>query len=97
MPKIGDRITSFHIMKILEPIKGIAVRYMDIKTAMLNHGWAHTDGAISNNFKALIKESKIVHVQYYYGIPIVRADGTAYVTVKNVGCEDEVIELGKLK
>lgn len=100
MPRKGDRITAEHIMTVLEPYKGKAMRFSDIKRAILKRGWFHTDSAISDNFKILIEQGLLVKVERNrncYGIPAVREDGTAYIQVMNFDFSTETIELGKLK
>jgi len=94
MPVKGDRPTAEHIMKILESCKGKAMRFSDIKRAMLAQGYFHTDKAILDNFKVLIDEGKIVKAERHYGIPVLRDDGTTYITVESFNCT-RVIELGK--
>ena len=49
-------------MKILEPKKGKGLCFSDIKRAMLSQGYSHTDKAITDNFKVLLEQGKIVKV-----------------------------------
>lgn len=98
MPRKGERPTVEHILAVLKPYKGKAMRFSDIKRALLKQGWFHTDSAISDNFKILIEQGKIVKVERsrnFYGIPAVREDGTAYIQVMNFDFSIETIELGK--
>ena len=100
MPKKGDRITMEHILATLEPYKGKALRTSEIKRVMIDKKWIHTDSAISDNFKLLIKQGKLVKVERLrnrYGIPAVREDGTAYIQVMNFDFSTETIELGKVR
>jgi hypothetical protein len=100
MPKKGDRPTKNHILAILEPYRGKAMRFSDIKRALIREGWIHTDSAISDNFKVLIEQGKLVKVEgnrNCYGIPAVRENGTAYIQIMNFDFSTETIELGKIK
>lgn len=100
MPKKGNRITAEHILAVLEPYKGKALRFSNIKMMMIKQGWIHTDSAVSDNFKLLIEQGKLVKVERLhnrYGIPIVREDGTAYIQIMNFDFSTETIELGKVR
>ena len=88
------RITAEHILAILERKKGVAIRFSDVKRAMLAKGWFHTDKAILDNFKVLVDQGKLVKVDRLIGIPIVRDDGTAYLKIWN--CDTATIELRKV-
>jgi hypothetical protein len=66
---IRDRPTAEHIMKVLEAKKGIGMRFSDVNRAMIAEGHIHTCSAISDNFRVLIKQGKIIKVGRYYGIP----------------------------
>jgi hypothetical protein len=56
--------------------KGKGLRFSDIKRAMLSQGYSHTDKAITDNFKVLLEQGKIVKVGRYYGVSIERDEET---------------------
>jgi hypothetical protein len=99
-----DRPTAEHIMKVLEANKGLAFQAASISRLMIAEGHVHTMNAILDNCRILIKQGKMVkidrnseHRRNYYGIPLVREDGSRYLieTLRN-GSKRE-IEVWKVK
>ena len=75
----GDRIVAEHIFTILDECKPQGKRFRDIKLEMAKHGWMHCDDAIVHNYTWLIQQGRIIKIGHYYGVPVVRSDGTAYI------------------
>ncbi len=90
----GDRIVARHILAVLEEHKGKGLRFRDIKIEMAKHGWFHVDCSIVQNYNWLLKQGKIAKIGHYYGIPIVREDGTGYIEIPK---SDKPVEIWKVK
>ncbi|MGA2681906.1 MAG: hypothetical protein ABSF44_08920 [Candidatus Bathyarchaeia archaeon] len=90
----GDRIVAEHIFSILEEYKGTGKRFRDIKFEMAKRGWMHCDDAIVHNYTWLIRQGRIIKVEHYYGVPVVREDGTAFIETSE---PNKPVEVWKVK
>ena len=97
MTRKDDRIVARQIMSILEQNKGYGMRFSEIYKTLIEQGFFHYQGPISNNLTFLIEQGKIVRIQPdarpRYGIPETRKDGTRYIIVKGSGVKDETVEV----
>jgi hypothetical protein len=92
--KKDDRPVAKHVLATLEQNKGFGLREADIVRQVRKNGWMHMQYAVEYNLKYLVKKAKIIYADPYFGIPVVREDGTAFLKIWNT---NEIIELGKLK
>lgn len=91
--KKDERPVVAHILTILAQNKGVGLREAEVIRQARKQGWNHMQYSIEYNLKYLVDRGKIVKVDKYFGIPLVREDGTAYFKFSN---STAIIELGKL-
>ena len=90
------RIVDQHILELFREYKGRGFRFGNIFKYFLKRGTFHNQSDIWKNLEFLLKQKKIVKVRgmtrNFYGIPLVRENGSRYLTI-NQGIEDEDIEV----
>ena len=83
MTRKGDRIVARRILHVLEQNKGVGMRFSEIFRALAKNGWLHSQKPMSDNFKFLIEQKKLVHIGNQYAIIQTREDGSKFAIIND--------------
>lgn len=82
MTKKGDRIVAKQILYLMNK-KQKSLRFVETLKALCVEGWFHTGKSISENYKYLIEQGKVAHIENQYCLVQKRVNGTKFCIIND--------------